>query len=148
MKVWVRNRQRRIRIRIREVTATATRILQSLGCLKAELSLLLVNDTQIQRLNRRYRGIDRPTDVLAFSMQEGENPPTASQMLGDVVISVGTAKRWAKSQGRPLELEVTVLLIHGILHLLGYHHEGSKEAARLVERKTRAVLEEIGRTET
>jgi probable rRNA maturation factor len=143
MKVWVKNRQRRIRIRVREVSASVTRILRSLGCLKAELSLLLVDDAQIQRLNRRYRGIDRPTDVLAFSMLEGEAPPISSQMLGDVVISVETAKKWAKRQGHPLELEVTILLIHGILHLLGYHHEDSKEAARLVERKTQAVLKEL-----
>jgi len=130
---------------VRSVETTARKILQALGCLKAEVSLLLVNDAQIRRLNRLYRRIDRPTDVLSFSMLEGDFPPPRSQLLGDVVISVETAKRWAKRQGHSLEHEVTLLLIHGILHLLGYHHEGSVEAAHLVERKTQTVLEELER---
>lgn len=143
MKVWVRNRQRRIRIRMREVSASARKILLALGCLKAELSLLLVNDAQIRRLNQRYRRINRPTDVLAFPMLEGDAFPPRSQLLGDVVISLETAKKQAKREGHSLEHEVKTLLIHGILHLLGYHHESSEEAARLVERKTHAVLEEL-----
>ena len=145
MEVWVRNRQRRIRIRMGEVSALARKILLALGCLKAELSLLLVNDAQIRRLNQRYRRINRPTDVLAFPMLEGDGPPIRSQLLGDVVISLETAKKWAKIEGHSLEREVALLLIHGILHLLGYHHEGSREAARLMERKTQAVLEELER---
>ncbi len=145
MKVWVKNRQRRIRVRMREVSALARKILLALGCLKAELSLLLVNDAQIRRLNQRYRRIDRPTDVLAFPMLEGNSLPIHSQLLGDVVISLETAKKQAKREGHSLEREVKILLIHGILHLLGYHHEDSEEAARLVERKTQDVLEELER---
>lgn len=145
MKVWVRNRQRRIRIRVREVSALARKILLALGSLKAELSLLLVNDAQIRRLNQRYRRINRPTDVLAFPMLEGDVSPLRSQLLGDVVISVETAKKQAKKEGHSLEREVKILLIHGILHLLGYHHEDSEEAARLVKRKSQAILEELER---
>jgi len=145
MEVWVRNRQKRIRIRLQGVFTSARKILLALGCLKAELSLLLVNDAQIRRLNQRYRRINRPTDVLAFSMLEGGVSPLRSQLLGDVVISLETAKKQAKAEGHSLEQEITILLIHGILHLLGYHHEASEEAARLVERKTQAVLEELER---
>ncbi|HXC61134.1 MAG TPA: rRNA maturation RNase YbeY [Nitrospiria bacterium] len=145
MKVWIRNRQRRIRVRMREVSASARKILLTLGCLKAELSLLLVNDAQIRRLNKQYRRINRPTDVLAFPMLEGGASPLRSQLLGDVVISLETAKKQAKKESHSLEQEVKILLIHGILHLLGYHHEDSDEAAGLVERKTQAILEELER---
>jgi probable rRNA maturation factor len=143
MKVLIWNRQRQIRVRTREVSASARKILLTLGCLKAELSLLLVNDVQIRRLNKRYRKINRPTDVLAFPMLEGDAFPPRSQLLGDVVISLETAKRQAKGVGHSLGQEVRTLLVHGILHLLGYNHEESEEAARLVERKTRAVLKEL-----
>ena len=143
MKVLIWNRQRQTRVRTGEVSTTARKILLALGCLKAELSLLFVNDAQIRRLNKRYRKINRPTDVLAFPMLEGDVFPSRSQLLGDVVISLETAKRQAKVVGHSLEQEVRTLLIHGILHLLGYNHEDSEDAARLVERKTRAVLKEL-----
>ena len=143
MKVLIWNRQRRIRVRTREVSVSARKILLALGCIKAELSLLLVNDVQIRQLNKRYRKINRPTDVLAFPMLEGDAFPPRSQLLGDVVISLETAKRQAKGVGHSLGQELRILLVHGILHLLGYDHEDSEEAARLVERKTRAVLKEL-----
>jgi rRNA maturation RNase YbeY len=144
MKVWIWNRQRRIRVQTREISVSARKILLSLGCLKAELSLLLTDDVQMRALNKQYRKINRPTDVLAFPMLEGDAFPPRSQLLGDVVISLETAGRQAKEAGHSLGREVKILLIHGILHLLGYNHEGSEEAARLVERKTRAVLKELG----
>jgi rRNA maturation RNase YbeY len=145
MKVWIWNRQRRVRVRNREVSAVARKILLSLGCRTAELSLLFTDDAQMRGLNKRYRKINHPTDVLAFSMLEGDAFPPRSRLLGDVVISLETAKRQAKETGHPLGQEVKILLIHGILHLLGYDHEDSKEAARLVERKTRVLLKELER---
>src|SRR6266436_2784510 len=120
MKVLIWNRQRQIRVRTREVSTSARKILLTLGCLKAELSLLFVNDAQIRRLNKRYRKINRPTDVLAFPMLEGDAFPPRSQLLGDVVISLETAKKQANKEDHSLEQEVKILLIHGILHLLGY----------------------------
>ena len=144
MKVWIWNRQRRIRVQTREISISARKILLYLGCLKAELSLLLTDDVQIRALNKQYRKINRPTDVLAFPMLEGDAFPPRSQLLGDVVISLETARRQAKEAGHSMGREVKILLIHGILHLLGYDHEDSEEAARLVERKTRAVLKELG----
>jgi probable rRNA maturation factor len=145
MKVWIWNRQRQTRVRVQEISALARKILLVLGCLKAELSLLLVNDAQIRRLNKQYRSIDRPTDVLAFPMLEGDAFPPGSPLLGDVVISLETAKRQAKREGHPLGREIKILLIHGVLHLLGYDHDDSEEAARLVERKTQTILKELER---
>ena len=92
----------------------------------AELSIALVDDITIQQLNRDYRNQDKPTDVLAFAMSEGEQLPTAEdelQLLGDVIISVPTARRQAEERGRPLLDELTMLLAHGLLHLLGYDHD-------------------------
>lgn len=94
------------------------------------MSLLLVDDSQIQELNRRFLGRDKPTNVLAFSMREGEDAVLHPNLLGDLVISIETAKRQSRQSGLN-EMEMLVLLlIHGILHLLGYEHEGSKKDAR------------------
>lgn len=91
----------------------------------SELSILLTDDEEIHRLNRTYRNRDRPTDVLSFSQREGEFPGPAV-VLGDVVISIETAKRQAQERGHSLEGEILELLAHGVLHLLGYDHEISK----------------------
>ena len=101
-----------------------------LGLPEAELSLLLVNDAQIQALNRRYLHIDKPTNVLAFPMTEGEFSVLHPQLLGDLVISVETARRQKKRFGLDEMRMVTLLMIHGILHLLGYEHEGTKKGGQ------------------
>lgn len=105
-----------------------------------ELSVALVDDACIQELNRDFRGADRPTDVLAFAMREGEDLPTVGdvELLGDVVISVETARRQAANRGRPLLDELTMLLGHGLLHLLGYDH-ATKAEERVMVDKTRAL---------
>jgi probable rRNA maturation factor len=104
--------------------------LTELGLPEAELSLLFVNDLQIQALNRRYLRIDKPTNVLAFPMREGEFSVLHPQLLGDLVISVETAQRQKKRFGLDEMKMVTLLMIHGILHLLGYDHEGAKKGGR------------------
>ncbi len=96
----------------------------------AELSVLLCDDRTMRGLNRRYRQIDRPTDVLAFPMQEGEGPSDPS-LLGDVVISLDTAARQARRNDRPIVAEVTYLLAHGLLHLLGHDHRTQAETRRM-----------------
>ena len=96
----------------------------------AELSISFVDDTQIQELNRHYLGRNRPTNVLAFSMREGEFPSLHPQVLGDVVISVDTAHRQSNRFGLTDMETIILLMIHGILHLLGYDHEGTKKGAR------------------
>jgi rRNA maturation RNase YbeY len=94
-------------------------------------------------LNRRYRRRDRTTDVLAFPMREATGPPT--HLLGDVVISLPTAARQAAALGRSVDQEVAMLLVHGVLHLLGYEHERGEREARHMRRKELAVLRSLGR---
>lgn len=93
--------------------------------------MLLTGDDEIRDLNARYLGRDRPTNVLSFSMDEGGPEESPRRILGDVVISVDTAKRDALEGGIPLEDELVFLMIHGLLHLAGYDHEqaGSDEAS-------------------
>ena len=95
-----------------------------------EVSVLLTDDLHITELNREYRGIDSPTDVLAFAMREVEdNAVFQSSVLGDIVISLDTAERQAINSKHSLETEVTLLTVHGVLHLLGYDHQTEEEAA-------------------
>ncbi len=97
-----------------------------------EVSVLFLDDKGIQKLNREYRGIDRPTDVLSFALNEGDLPDPNPEVWGDIVISVGSAARQAKEAGHSFENEITRLLVHGALHLLGYDHERSaKEAEKM-----------------
>lgn len=105
--------------------------LSALGCPEAEVGCLLVTDLRIRALNRRYRGEDHPTDVLAFPQGEGGGPPGHPGLLGDVVISVETAARQAARAGHSLEREAALLLIHGILHLLGHDHATAAERRRM-----------------
>ena len=92
----------------------------------AELSILLADDAVVRELNRAYRGADAATDVLSFAQREGDDfarPDGAVPHLGDVVISLDTARRQAAAYGQPPQDEVAHLIVHGILHLLGYDHE-------------------------
>jgi probable rRNA maturation factor len=97
----------------------------------SELSVLLTGDAQIAILNRIYRRKDRPTDVLAFAQREGEHGERAGAILGDVVISVETARRQAASRGVDVSTEVTMLLAHGLLHLLGWDHDTPAKDRRM-----------------
>jgi probable rRNA maturation factor len=111
------------------------RLLAGLRRPDAELSVVLVSDRMIRTLNRRWRGKDRATDVLSFSQLEGDGRAPVD-LLGDVVISVPTARRQARERGESLAREGERLLIHGLLHLLGYDHERSAaEAARMRRRE-------------
>jgi len=103
----------------------------------AEVSILLVNDEEMQAMNSKYRGIDRPTDVLSFSqMDEGSAPFEDSPViLGDIVISVDTAERQAVSRGEPVDDELDMLVVHGILHLLGYDDETDEKSEIMLSRQ-------------
>ncbi|MBP1700401.1 MAG: hypothetical protein H6Q41_5589 [Deltaproteobacteria bacterium] len=129
MKIWIRNRQKHIPLDLRKIRRAAQRILTELGCLEAELSLLFVNDREIQTLNRKYLHRDKPTNVLAFPMREGEFSTLHPHLLGDLVISVETAERESNRFGLDEMEMVILLLVHGVLHLIGYEHEGTKKGA-------------------
>jgi probable rRNA maturation factor len=126
-------RRNRIRKRVKK-------LLSALECDRAEVSLVFVDDDEMQTLNRTWRAKDRPTDVLAFSQREGRSPPVSEDLLGDVVISVETAERQARERGENLEDELDLLIIHGILHLLGYEHEGGGKRAQEMRKKEKEML--------
>jgi probable rRNA maturation factor len=105
-------------------------MLAALELAEAELSVLLTDDGGIHVLNREHRHKDKPTDVLSFPMDESVPDPRG--ILGDVVISLDTAERQARSRGRPLFEEVRFLLAHGVLHLVGYDHAEPGEKREMV----------------
>lgn len=126
----------------RALARSAGIVLEGLGLSGRELSILLTGDAGIRRLNRAYRRRDRPTDVLSFSLREGRFGDVSSA-LGDVVISLETARRQARENGVTLRQEVDRLLVHGILHLAGYDHEVSAREERRMKRKEREMLRKI-----
>jgi len=106
---------------------------------KTEISVLFTDDKFIRSLNNKYRGIDKPTDVLSFSLREGsvKIPEIESdKLLGDIIISVETAQRQADNLNHSMEKELTVLLIHGLLHLTGYAHEEDKDYKIMREKES------------
>ena len=108
---------------------------------ETELSVVIVDDVHIQEINRDYLQRDKPTNVISFAQQEGEGAGICPELLGDVVISVDTAARDADEAGVSMFSEVSFLLIHGILHLLGYDHErGTEEQALEMEEKERELF--------
>ena len=136
MVIRVANRQRSIPLRIQTYRALAQRLLLKLNQPEAELSLSFIGDAGIRSLNRTYRDMDQSTDVLAFPLAHTRKLKTGLShppppILGDVVISVPTARRQARSQRHTTRREITALMVHGILHLLGHDHERSREARRM-----------------
>jgi probable rRNA maturation factor len=128
----------------RRLRSRAQRLLRALDCPRSELSVALVDDEEIADLNASYRGVPRPTDVLAFSLLEGEHEERRGALLGDVVIGVETAARQARRRRRSLDDEVTRLLIHGTLHLLGHDHARSAPA-RAMRAEERRLWRAISR---
>jgi probable rRNA maturation factor len=125
---------------VRRLRARAQSFLERLGLADAELSLLVTDDRGIRRLNRRWRGKDRSTDVLSFPLTE---PPGNGPVLGDVVVSLDTAERRARDEGRAVSVELDRYLAHGLLHLLGFDHE-RPEDARVMARKEAELAQDEG----
>lgn len=134
------NLQKKVAIDRKKITECAMLVLNAMGEDKAELSLLFVDDAYIKRLNLRYRNVNSKTDVLAFSMREGEGVPEQSCILGDVVISTETAARESKKRKSSIDKEMHLYLIHGILHLLGYDDKSAADRKKM-KSKERELLE-------
>ncbi len=118
--------------------ALARRVLDAEGVAPAELGVLVTDDETVRRLNREYAGEDAPTDVLSFSLREGEefaSPPGEPAPLGEVIISWPTADRQAAERGAPIQDELAHVLVHGVLHLLGYDHAQPEEERRMRSRE-------------
>ncbi|WP_223067246.1 rRNA maturation RNase YbeY [Paenibacillus caui] len=125
------------------------------GIVDGEVALTFVNNAQIHELNRDYRGIDRPTDVLSFAMnesvedepeilyefEEGEDPGALPEMLGDIIISVERAKEQSEEYGHSLERELGFLFVHGFLHLLGYDHQDEASEAEMMGKQEKVLAE-------
>ncbi len=116
------------------ITRVARTVLKDLNHPDKEISILLVDDRQIRELNDKYLKRNRPTNVISFPMAQGEFSEITPQLLGDVVISVETAIKEAQELGLSLEEEIAFLLIHGILHLMGYDHtRGDRQQMETVQ---------------
>ncbi|MFO0627427.1 MAG: rRNA maturation RNase YbeY [Polyangiales bacterium] len=132
MKISVMRQGTRARpVTVETVTRWSASMLRAMGVRRAELSVMLCDDETIHTLNRSYRKKNKPTDVLAFALREGELGHLAGDSLGDVVISLDTARRQAEARGIHPREEVRMLLAHGILHLLGWDHQTDDEDARM-----------------
>jgi probable rRNA maturation factor len=125
----------------RQYKRIACAILELLGKDKAELSLALVGNAEMQRLNAKYRQMNYPTDVLSFAADK--NLPVETRLLGDVIISVEKAAQQAKERRRTLDEEMITLLIHGIVHLFGYDHERSSKDARIMGRLEKKIHRQL-----
>lgn len=143
MGVLITNQQNLRSIREDLVRKTAGALLSDLGSPDGELSILLTDDAGIETINRAYFNRPRPTNVISFSMMEGEfsdvNPE--SSMLGDIVISVETAMREAKDAGVPEWERIAELLVHGLLHIVGYDHESPDADSAAMEARSARLME-------
>ena len=110
--------------------------------LDSELSIILTNDARLHELNLNYLGVDAPTDVLSFPASETD-PDTGAHYIGDILISVPRAQAQAENAGHPLEWEVQLLVVHGVLHLLGHDHAEREEKARMWKAQAE-ILESLG----
>jgi probable rRNA maturation factor len=138
-----RRGRQRPRLATERIRTLSLCMLDALGLGDAELSILLADDATIRELNHRHRGKDSPTDVLAFPVDE-KPVRNAPRILGDVVISLETALRQARSRRRNLLAEVRFLLAHGLLHLIGYDH-ATRIQKRRMDAATRRLIRAAGR---
>ena len=144
MEILTDNRQNKHRILQKKIQQTAQVILSALDCPDGELSILIVDDIQIEELNKRYLNRLGPTNVIAFPMREGRFSNITPRLLGDVVISVEAARREGELAKISMEDRFDQLLIHGILHLFGYDHEKSEQDAQQMEKKSNELVGLLG----
>lgn len=143
----VLNQQRSVRVPVAALEDFLGRVQRALRVGACEVTVCLVSDARIRRLNRVYRRKDRPTDVLSFPAGEGIGPNGAPGRrgrppgcLGDIAIAPATARRNARRTGRALAHELRVLVLHGVLHLVGYDHETDRGEMARVEARLRRRL--------
>jgi probable rRNA maturation factor len=140
MEIQVNDQQNEIATELEKIRTKARKILNALACYDSELSIVLVDDDQMSSLNKKYRNRRGSTNVLAFAMREGEFGDISPQLLGDVIISLPTAQREAEESGISLDNMISRLLIHGILHLVGFEHDRGEDAAREMEERSSELL--------
>lgn len=142
-KIDISNKQKKITINKKRIYAIAKETLRIKNNSRAELSILFVGTKRMQTMNKKFRNIDRPTDVLAFSMREGKDTAGDDAVLGDVVICPEIAKKYAQIYKTRLNQEIQLDLIHGILHLLGYKDSNSRNQM-LMQKEQQRIFKKIG----
>jgi probable rRNA maturation factor len=140
MPILIQNQQSKVEIDLSRTRQVLQTILELLEIEDKEVSILFVDDEGIRKINRDYLGRDKPTNVISFSMSEGEFGDVNPSILGDIIISTETAKRDAESHNIPFDDEIDFLLIHGLLHLLGYDHETTDSDAELMKEKEKELF--------
>ena len=141
MSVLLRNDHPDINIDCTGLENMLEKIMNHLDFHNTEVSILLTGDKGIRLLNKQFRSIDQPTDVLSFPQNQDEDPSIpGKKLLGDIAVSLDTAKIQANEHGLILKEEIVLLLIHGILHLLGYDHEISVQEDKKMRNKTRELF--------
>lgn len=141
MEILINNEFPEIKVDARKIEQQIGKVLTSLDCNEHEISILFIGDQRIRDLNHQFRDIDLPTDVLSFpQILAGELEIPGALVLGDVAISLETARCQSEEHGLSFEEELTLLLIHGILHLLGYDHEISGQEEDRMRNKTRELF--------
>ena len=143
MEVLIDNRQNKHKISLKKIRRKARAILNALDSPDVELSILIVDDPKIEVLNKEYFNRHGPTNVIAFPMRTGQFKKITPQLLGDVVISIETAAKEGQIAAISMEERFTQLLVHGILHLIGYDHEKTKKQADKMEKKSNEILKLI-----
>lgn len=143
MEILFRNAQRKFKINRIKVISQIETILTELNQSGSEISIMLVNDAKIKKLNSDYRDKDLATDVLAFPQDEDAINDNGGSLLGDVVVSVETSRRQAKEHCLSSDEELILLIIHGTLHLLGYDHERSAKDKRKMQNLTQKIFSKL-----
>ena len=149
MEIYIKNLQRSTKLDPRTIKRDLARALRLLGLSQTELSVVFVNSERMRRLNARYRGVDRSTDVLSFPLSDDSpavekcESPDRPIPLGDIVICVPKALTQAEQYGITFREEARRLLVHGLLHLVGYDHESGPYQKRKMEKKERELLDAI-----
>ena len=152
----VLNQQKKVRVEIGPLDAFLAEILRELNLSSSEVAIALVSDAEIARWNKKYLNKTGPTDVLSFPAlsrhraarftrtkpRAGKRPPSSGGWIGDIAISPETARKYAEKNGRSLDNELRVLMLHGVLHLLGYDHESPTDYGQMdhTEQKLRRRL--------
>jgi probable rRNA maturation factor len=137
--VKILDNQKRVRLALPPFEKFALKSLRQMKLKPKSIAIAFVTDSEIARLNKAYRKKNEPTDVLSFPAQPAKRP-NKNKFLGDIAIAPAVARRYAKKNGRTLQSEICVLILHGILHLLGYDHETDRGQMDRVEHKLRRKL--------
>jgi probable rRNA maturation factor len=138
--VSILNNQKKVRLALPQLEKFSIEALRELNLKPDSIAIAFVTDAEIARLNKIYRKKNKPTDVLSFPSQHSAKRPNKMKFLGDIAIAPAVARHYAKKNGRTLQSEICVLILHGILHLLGYDHETDRGQMDRVEHKLRRKL--------